>query len=280
MKIEKQTYQISTDKKINIKICHISDIHFKNPYSFDILELLFTNIQKENPDYICITGDILDEPRWENASNIEVLYTFFKNICVVAPTICILGNHDEMSAKNHTYKKPYQFIKKVKKIPKFHLLDNEIYEDGSIRFIGYRQDIHLFKEEIKQDKNVQKDIQNKFPHSFSKEKYNIFLMHSPLIIGKSIVQKQIKVMKTVDLILCGHTHDGLVFSWLKSIYPKNRGIISPNKKLFPNRARGLICSKVPVLISGGVIKLGGTSGVFHHLNGLFKSSLTIIKIDK
>ena len=48
------------------------------------------------------------------------------------------------------------------------------------------------------------------------------------------------VEKEYDLLLSGHTHNGMVPKILNKLLKKNQGIIAPNKKLFPEIARGKI----------------------------------------
>ena len=60
MRIDYKKYIIKTGKKIDIKIAHISDIHFSHDYKLKRLEMIKTKIKKLKPDYICITGDTID----------------------------------------------------------------------------------------------------------------------------------------------------------------------------------------------------------------------------
>lgn len=283
MKIERKHYTLHTNKKITVKICHLSDLHFKEHYNLKILESICYAVQKEDPNYICITGDLLDDMSVESSNTIDLLYDFFFTIASISKVICILGNHDETLMKKtgrRIYKSPDRFIRKLKSIPNFHLLNNEVYENGNIRFIGYRQPPLLFEHEVRNEESIQQHLTSIFPYPFSKDRYNVFLSHSPIIVGRSAVQNNLKVFKTMDLILCGHMHNGLVFSWMERFYPPNRGIISPNKKWFPNQSRGILLDKISVIIHGGIIKLSGTSGIFQYLNGLYKPSFVVIQVKK
>ncbi len=67
----------------------------------------------------------------------------------------------------------------------------------------------------------------------------------------SKITDKIKVLKTVNLILSGHMHNGLVPHWLEDYvnyllkmlgddYYKNRGLISPTSELFPKLSRGIV----------------------------------------
>ena len=44
----------------NVKICLISDIHFDKDYNLNIFEEIIKNIKENKPNFICISGDILD----------------------------------------------------------------------------------------------------------------------------------------------------------------------------------------------------------------------------
>ena len=53
--------KIDTSKKTNKKIIHISDIHFYKKYPMKKLNEIIDLVKKEKPDYVCITGYIIDK---------------------------------------------------------------------------------------------------------------------------------------------------------------------------------------------------------------------------
>ena len=66
MRINNKKYEFKSTE--NIKIVHISDIHFSDNFNLKNLDLILENIKMQNPDYICITGDLIDKTNIKNES--------------------------------------------------------------------------------------------------------------------------------------------------------------------------------------------------------------------
>ena len=67
-------------------------------------------------------------------------------------------------------------------------------------------------------------------------KYKVLLMHSPIFIDNKIVREK---LSSYDLILSGHMHNGCIPPIIDELFKNDRGIIAPNKKIFPKNARGI-----------------------------------------
>lgn len=107
------------------------------------------------------------------------------------------------------------------------LLNNDILELDDITFIGFNPSYKFYykdKEKNKEKTTLLSELINKV-----NTKYNILLLHTPSFITKNNNYKNIENYSKLDLILCGHTHGGLIPSFI----PGNFGIIAPNKELFP-----------------------------------------------
>ena len=81
------------------KIAHISDIHWRSLKRHDeyrqVFSLLFDNLEKENPDYIFIGGDIVhSKTQGISPELIDNLTWTFERFAKIAPVHVILGNHD------------------------------------------------------------------------------------------------------------------------------------------------------------------------------------------
>lgn len=100
------------------------------------------------------------------------------------------------------------------------------------------------------------------------------MLHTPLFLTKNENYKNIKQLEKIDLIICGHTHGGMVPSFI----PGNFGIISPERKLFPKNVRGKIkINNTPLIISSGIIKLSRKSKITF-LNDIYSSNINQINI--
>ncbi len=273
MRIDYKKYTIENNKNINTKIVHISDIHFSHNYNSKRLELILNNIAKIKPDYICITGDTVDIHDVVYDSNYPELKKFIADLSEIGKVIISVGNHEYIKMEENTYgkTKDIEWLKQLK-TNKIIILDNEIYEENNISFIGYNPDYeyyytHKEKEQNQYNKELEKLI-NK-----TRNKYKILLLHTPSLILKNDNYKNIENINKVELILCGHTHGGMIPSFI----PGHFGIISPTRELFPKNIRGKIkINNTTIIINSGIMKLSRKSKITF-LNDIYGSN--IIEID-
>ena len=253
LKIVKSNYTLKSNKIDNISIIHISDLHYDIEYNTKRLNILTKEISNVKPNYVCITGDILDNSSvLNNEKAYKIMYDFLENLCTLSTVIITLGNHELKQSKN--YSRDYcDIIVKLKRIPNLILLDNEVFINDNI---------------------CNKDF-DKLDIKLDKEKYNILLIHTP----KDLLEDNIynNRLNNFDLILAGHTHGGLMPVKFKG----HMGIISPGKRFFPKNVRGhLIKEKTHLIICSGIVRLSNTSGIFHYFNFLYKMHVNYISIRK
>ncbi len=266
----------------DIVIAHISDIHFNYDTSVKKLNKLVNAIKKVEPTYIMITGDTLDIPDiTDNKEKIKDLIEFLINLSEISKVFISIGNHDILSELD------LKFFKKIGELGNIYVLDNESYLDKKIFISGFtipnnyyynvakREPVKLLSYYLDRDKKLLYDLPNNVP--------KIALIHSPInLVDDKIINK----LKEYDLILSGHTHGGMVPDFLTFLFPDNMGIISPNKKWFPEIAKGKIVKNVngkdiTIIINGAITKLSVISGkIFHKLNFVYNSSLNKIIIRK
>lgn len=274
MRIEYKKHIIKNNKNINIKIAHVSDIHFSHDYKIKRLEMIKEKIKKIKPKYICITGDLIDIYDVINDTNFEDFKKWIKEISQIAKTIISIGNHEYIKMKENGYTKTedIEWLKNMQD-KNIIVLDNEIYNDKKITFIGYNPNYdYYYKEKEKnphtQNKNIEKLIEK------INKNYTILLSHTPTIFTKNDNYKKIKNYKKIDLILSGHTHGGLIPSFV----PGNFGIISPHREIFPKKVRGKIKLKnANIIISSGIMKLSRKSKITW-LNDIYGSNVNEIDI--
>ena len=265
--------------KNDIKIIHISDIHFNINTTSKKLDLLSQSILLEKANYLMVTGDTIDNAEIINHEDkIKELVDFFKKIAKDTKIIISIGNHD-------TFRDCTAFFKKLDDINNIHVLDNTSYLDEYIYVAGftlpnnyYYNDSHDESVEYLCDTlDKHTDLWKKLPNN----KVKIGLIHSPIKLTEEEVLKKITGF---DLILCGHTHDGVVPEFLKCLFRGNRGIISPLKKFFPNIARGKIVKKINdkelvIIICGGITKLSPMNiKLFNILNFVYYIGVNRIMI--
>lgn len=272
----------NTNTKKDLTIIHISDIHFNTDTSLSKLNKLTTEIKKNNPDYIMISGDLIDEPKIiKNKYKIKELLQFLSNLSEITKIFISLGNHDIFSPED------LKFFNKLNELKNIYILDNDCYKDEFIYISGltlpnnyYYNITHEESSEVlvKHLANNRKLI-SKLPRELPK----VILIHSPIkLTNKEVLNK----LKEYDLILSGHTHNGMVPGILKSLFPKNKGLIAPNKTLFPEIAKGKIevnqdNKKITIIINGAITKLSSKSSkILSKLNIVYPISINKIIITK
>ena len=275
MRIQYNKYRLE-NKEIETKIVHISDVHFAHKYKIKRFEMIENKIKKINPNYICITGDTIDTYDEIKDDNFKYLIEFIKNISKIGKVIISIGNHEYVKKDGKSFKKndDINWLKELKN-ENIIILDNEIYEENKISFIGYNPDFEYYY----QNKETEpKKYNNQLERLIDKTKnnYKILLVHTPMIIFKNDNYKTIKDFNKISLILSGHTHGGMIPSFI----PGNTGIISPTRELFPKNVRGIKrIENTTVIISSGIMKLSRKSGITF-LNDIYGSNVIEIDIKK
>ena len=57
-----KNYNINNNKiKKDIKIAILSDIHYSDTFKLKRMNQILKKLEQNNPDYICISGDIIDK---------------------------------------------------------------------------------------------------------------------------------------------------------------------------------------------------------------------------
>ena len=269
--------------KKDIKIASIGDIHLSKLVGEKDINNINETLHKENPDYICLLGDIIDSPKELTIEkNIENLNTLIKNCSSIAPTMIIIGNHDY--EKNSDLSDELNIWNEINKIRNVYVLNDNTYSDKRILIGGYTQkreaygskrnthheDSIAFYNDFISHSNLYEELKDDVP--------KILLTHSPESINNLKVEELLSVY---DLIITGHYHNGCVPSFLENIYPKNAGIITPKFKVFPKTARGIIKleSGNYLIYSGGWTKLSSCSPIIcHPLDTLCNRQIDVITL--
>ena len=274
MRVQYKKYNIENNENIDITIAHISDIHFAHKYNSKRIEMVKNKIEEIHPDYICITGDTIDLYDVVEDTNYPDLKKFINDLSLIAKVIITIGNHEYIKIIENRFGKTdnIEWLKKLK-TDRVIVLDNEIYEENNISFIGYNPDYEYYH--ISKEKNPEK--QNKELEELinkTHNKYNILLLHTPSLILRKDNYKNIKNIDKISLTLCGHTHGGM----LPAFIPGNFGIISPTRELFPKNVRGIIKkNKNTIIINSGIMKLSRKSRITF-LNDIYGSNIIEINI--
>ncbi len=270
MKINRVYYQVkgNVDKRIVL----LSDIHYYSKKDNKKLNRILDNLNNIDYDYLCITGDLIDE---RNIHDEEYLITFLKKLAKKSKIIISLGNHEYINGKDYSNYNKVLF-NNINKIRNVSVLDNDILNIDNINFIGLTLPGEYYYKYNEHNDNYLIDYINKHI-PFLKSGYNILLCHTPIRITKSKVFNKLNIANNIDLVLSGHTHGGITPSILKKVL-KGRGLIGPQIGILVKHSYGkYTINKTNFIISSGITK-SSHANKLSFLDFLFAPEITIIDI--
>ncbi len=219
-----------------------------------------------------------------NDNRINCFYDWVKELTNNYKVIIVLGNHDINKSKklkfydvrDELYDK---YISNLKECNVFLINDN-VYEDRFVRFVGFNLPVGAYysSKNLEIEKNYYSSLDMSLFIS-KKNKVNIAVIHSPINMFDEDIRN---ILNNFDIILTGHMHNGLVFSFIDRLFSDNRGLVSPSKKLFPKYSRNLVKLDLNkyLIISGGITKLSKSSGMIRLFNFFYPMEIDEINIKK
>lgn len=266
MNIINNVYNIKSNINCNVKLALISDIHYSQVLKVPKLYKINEFLKDKNIDYICIVGDIIDLNKYlGNEKHDNEFLKWIEDLGKISKVIISIGNHDIEVGSDFNRSWNDDFFNRMRNLNNIIFLDNEIYEDEFIRFLGYTSvyDHHDHLKNIDLYTNSFKDIFG----DISRDKFNILMCHSPRMVTRDEIYTKISFADKINLVLSGHMHNGMYLPIMEKLDHSNRGLISPYKRLFPKIARGKVHKdyenySVDFIISGGITKLSQTSSKF------------------
>ena len=201
------------------KIVLITDLH-NHSFGEGNCRLLEA-INKENPDYIMIAGDLLIKGQ---SFATETALNLLEKLCEKYPVYYAPGNHEkrlgELEETKHDFRTGY--IEKIKKIGvKYLVNESEFLKKGnqSICISGLDIDSIYYKKGMHRPK-LNKEEMDGLLAGQNKQTYRILLAHNPEYF-------ETYAKWGADLVLSGHFHGGIM------ILPLIGGVIAPSFQLFP-----------------------------------------------
>ncbi|MDO4618371.1 MAG: metallophosphoesterase [Clostridia bacterium] len=187
---------------VGFKILHISDLHSDMPNEiFDFLE-------REKPDIIAVTGDLIDNDK----SPVDEMFEFVKSLSENTPLYFVSGNHDKNSER----------------FMRFFEGDNK-----NIRFIDGKK-VEIFKGE---DKIEIFGIADPYSKRSDRARERLIRDLKKVALGESfsvLLYHRASHFdfikdKGFDLVLSGHMHGGQV------VFPRLGGLLPPKSSLFDTK---------------------------------------------
>lgn len=206
LRLEVIRIRIPTDKLpvSKLRIMHISDVHLGPVMGKDKIELIREIWEREKPDIIVSTGDLVDG----NMRRKDGLANMLASMSAPLGKFAVLGNHEY-------YRGIDQAIDFTKRAG-FTLLRGEIRDLGPILVVGVDDDdcrfFNVCQGEIDEYKLLQKA---------QKGKFILLLKHKPKLNPMSVGM--------FHLMLSGHTHGGVYKPigdiFLKRLFITDRGLV-------------------------------------------------------
>lgn len=193
-------YKVVNDKVTNnfhgLKVVHISDIHYGTTINKKELTKVVNKINQLKPDFVVLTGDLLDNNSNEVENYEKELIDVLSKIECTIGKYAISGNHDYKFKNFNTIIEQSGFINLNDTYEKIYKEDNNY-----ILLSGISTNMHGDKKLTEKLKTT-----NEFLTTITEEEnknlYKILLIHEPDIIDDIDID--------FDLILAGHSHNGQV----------------------------------------------------------------------
>ena len=207
--IKLNNYSVTVDKSVSnmekMKVVLISDLHMGYSIGLDHIQKTVDIINAQNPDLVCIAGDIYDND-YNAIEEPDKMAKIFASIKSTYGTYACWGNHDinerilsgftfDFGGKKQHDTRMYDFFEKanIKLLAdEVTLIDNKFYVAGR----------------VDRDKPATENNKAKSPEELleglDKTKPIITIYHEPDQLSEL-------ANAGTDLLLCGHTHDGQIF---------------------------------------------------------------------
>lgn len=281
--LEIYTSKINND--IRLLIC--SDFHLtKEEKNADCLKKLYkiincNKIDYNNLDCIVIPGDLVNniiELKDKNFKEkfIKVMNEYTKGI----PTFISYGNHEMLTKdKNGNWNLTYKEILRetLSSLSNIKIIENgERVDFGNLSFSAFSPEIEYYLGKQENTDYYLEKYKLYCQNNFDKSRYNIFLTHDPQSIIRLSKEKNTCIHQNTDLVISGHMHNGLLPNVLKKGF-KNKGLISPKMKLFPNFAQGEYKIDYTYFIIAGPVNTRVENAIINNLYGANATILTLKK---
>jgi uncharacterized protein len=215
------------------KFIVIADLH-NNTFGKDNF-ILIQEIDKINPDFIVIAGDLIVG---NDSNDFTTTINLLSNLSKKYTIYYGYGNHEQRVIPEGRYKNRQwkNYLKKLHQL-KIHILENKsmkITKEGdSIEIVGLAIDLHYFRKQGIPDMKV--DYLEKLVGKTDKKCYNIVIAHNPVYFKEYI-------KFGADLVLSGHIHGGMIR------LPFLGGLVSPQYELFPKYDAGKFAEEDNVML--------------------------------
>ena len=260
MKIIQRLYELKDPRiKNNYTYMNISDIHS----NYKALLKIKKTIDDINPDFIVMTGDIVDTV--DNSNN-DKTFNVINEISTKYPIYLSYGNHDCVSSLHrHIMTGDYSVLDNVEKNKLIILANRGFYNYADdLNIISFNTTINnWYYEQHEEPAPFLNEFNNEYKPS--QERFNILLTHSPnpffdekgMFINNGLLDHSI--------VNCGHNHGGFVLPAIQDHYIGKKkygiGLVGPYHRLFQHNAYGFYSNmNSSIVINNAVTKWSDCNG--------------------
>ncbi|MBR2587164.1 metallophosphoesterase [Candidatus Saccharibacteria bacterium] len=273
---------------------HVSDIVTEKQLSF-----LKSRLTAISPDLIILQGDLFDTPISLNSSRLCLKLKQSLTACAkIAPTVMVLGNHDQVEPVHSAPSSLADYNSRIKKDALTNwrrlcresgvkLLLNSWFEIGSLRIFGFLQGPEAYYQRPgKKGENfsaMKRSLRELDQAGILTKKpgyVHWFAAHAPINNLYSL-----PALKSFDVFSFGHTHGGalpLGLDLLADAVHFHGGIIAPFGRWFPSREmRGKETLKTGaslIVNTGMVLAQASAPAYLQNLNFLKAAEVTEIRL--
>ena len=164
--------------KSAVRFVQITDVHIGSRGK-DFLDRVIARVNREKPDFLCITGDFIDATGVPESDLVALK-------SVIGPVYFCIGNHEK-----------YEDVKDI--LQRLENLGVHVLIDKTLK---HREDIQVIGIDDAEDPNQVKRQLNQL--ELDRDAFKLLLYHRPRGL-EAAAQHQI------ELTLSGHTHNGQIF---------------------------------------------------------------------
>lgn len=231
------SYDIESSKiKNDIRFVMVSDSEGKT--FGDNNSRLIEKIKGASPEFVIILGDMINK----NNGDYKSVVNLCKSLTKSYPVFYAVGNHENTVYNNNNYTN--EFVSAIKKTGT-KILVNELTEyktkGGDVLTIAGLRQFPFFEGDAPDFDNDENHFFQKYLAQEDDSHLSILLCHCPEVYIWGFKKYNI------DLMLCGHTHGGVIR------LPFAGGLYAPEQGWFPQYDKGYFTDKnVSMLITSGL----------------------------
>ncbi|MBR5389055.1 metallophosphoesterase [Candidatus Saccharibacteria bacterium] len=286
---------IHTGVKAPVKVALTGDWHVTRIVSDKQRRFLKQKLQAIQPDLIILQGDLFDTPH--SFDDLRLVAKLKKNLlaCVkIAPTVMVIGNHDQVEPIMTPPKSRIDYLKHARKnvldewrrICKecgVKLLIDEWFEIKGLRIFGMWQGPEAYfagpgkrGESIEEMRRHIKELGQEGVLKFRPKKAHWFAAHAPINELSNM-----KELAGFNVFSFGHTHGGCVPIVVDAVVDAcggHGGIVAPFQKWFPKhfmRGQETLPNGASFIVNAGMVMAQGSAPKpLHYINFIKAAEIT------